>query len=165
MCCKKQGRVGCKNIPADVFVSVYNQCETRSEVLAKFEALGFRLQYGSLISRAKAYKEAGCNLKQLKRKKVCNNGRPNLKQILAKVPGCNPCGKTKAAKSQPIKQTQPPAPASFGVPESLTRLIISQNGQIKRVIELIRDYQPGTITQVINTVGKEAALKILEKLK
>lgn len=63
---KKRG----PNIPADVFVQVYNTSNTRDEVLAAFAAKGYTLTYGALISRASQYAEAGVMLKELDRKKT-----------------------------------------------------------------------------------------------
>lgn len=63
---KKRG----PNIPAKLFVEVYNGSSNRDEVLAKFAEKGFKLTYGALISRASQYAEAGVQLKELDRKKT-----------------------------------------------------------------------------------------------
>ena len=63
---KKRG----PNIPAKLFIEVYNSSANRDEVLAKFEAKGYKLTYGALISRASQYTEAGVQLKELDRKKT-----------------------------------------------------------------------------------------------
>lgn len=63
---KKRG----PNIPATVFIEVYNSSSNRDEVLAKFKEKGYTLTYGALISRASQYVEEGITLKELDRKKT-----------------------------------------------------------------------------------------------
>lgn len=63
---KKRG----PNIPANVFVEVYNSSSNRDEVLAKFKEKGYTLTYGALISRASQYADEGITLKELDRKKT-----------------------------------------------------------------------------------------------
>lgn len=63
---KKRG----PNIPANVFIEVYNSSSNRDEVLAKFKEKGYTLTYGALISRASQYADEGVMLKELDRKKT-----------------------------------------------------------------------------------------------
>lgn len=56
-----------KNIPADVFVRIYNASATRKDAIANFEKAGYTLEYGSLIARAKSFIKKGVHLKSMPR--------------------------------------------------------------------------------------------------
>lgn len=62
---KKEG-----NIPGELFVEVWNTSASRSEVRERFKAIGYNLEYGSLIARAKSFKAKGVDLKEMPREKT-----------------------------------------------------------------------------------------------
>jgi hypothetical protein len=58
------------NIPGEMFCRVWEQSATRSEALKTFHELGYSLEYGSLIARAKSFTKKGVNLKKMPREKT-----------------------------------------------------------------------------------------------
>lgn len=71
------------NIPGPVFVEVWNTCNSRKEVLAKFKELGFTLEYGSLGARVKSFIAKGVKLKEMPREKT--KGRKGKTLDVAKL--------------------------------------------------------------------------------
>lgn len=52
-------------VSAEQFSKIWNASESRNDVIARLATAGFVMTYSAVVARAKTYKEAGANLKDM----------------------------------------------------------------------------------------------------